>query len=95
MWKLYRDKGTGKFLCSNGEWTSDMSLACNFLDNEQDEQEQLLDKARGAREVEWLYAFDVARATKYDFTVEIPSLVHPLGPRAESPASDHRASASA
>lgn len=70
--KLFRDTGTGKFLCTNAEWTSDMTLACDFLNND---QAQLRKGAHGARAVEWLYAFDYSHTTRYDFTVEILPLV--------------------
>jgi hypothetical protein len=69
MRKLFRDKGTGEFLCANGEWTPDMKLACDFLHNDQVE---LAQRARGLREVEWLYAFGDGHTTTRDFTVEIP-----------------------
>ena len=69
MRKLFRDRSTGEFLRSDGEWTRDLNLACNFHRNDQAE---LQDRARGLRNVEWLYSFDdhITNA-KYDFTIEI------------------------
>ena len=72
MPKLFRDKQTGEFLRANGEWTHDIKLAWNFLNREQVE---LTQKARGLRDVEWLYTFVQGETTHYDFTIDIPPLV--------------------
>ena len=78
MRKLFRDKATGKFLCSNGKWTSDMALAFDFLSTYQPE---LPCRARGEKDVEWLYSYDPAHSTVYDFTKRIDPLVHKLRKR--------------
>ena len=72
MRKLYRDKGTGEFLCTNGDWTRDPKLACDFMVNGTSE---LHLKARGNRVVEWLYAFD---DLQWDFTIELSPLLVPV-----------------
>jgi hypothetical protein len=76
--KLFRDKGTGKFLRLNGKWTPDMVLAFDFLSTYQPE---LPYRARGQKDVEWLYSFDLAHSTVYDFTKSIDSLVRKLRKR--------------
>ena len=73
--KLFRDKTTGEFLCSNGHWTHDMKLACDFMP---DEQVALRQGVRGLRKMEWVYCFGQAHATPYDFTIELPPVVSGL-----------------
>jgi hypothetical protein len=75
MRKLFRDTGTREFLRFNGEWTADMKLACDFLNND---QLALRQGARGLRKVEWLYTFGDTHTTLNDFTIEITSLVRGL-----------------
>ena len=66
MRKLFRDKGSGEFLRSNGEWTPNMKLACDFLNKE---YEELRHRVRGLKEVEWLYSLEDA---EHDFTIPLP-----------------------
>ena len=69
MRKLFRDKGTGEFLCTNGEWTLDPKLGFNFFGNGHTVFQWA---ARGTRNVEWFYSFD---DSQYDFTIDLPALI--------------------
>ena len=60
MRKLFRDKGTGEFLCTNGEWTLDPKLGFNFFGN-------------GHTVFQW--AAREARNVEYDFTIDLPALI--------------------
>ena len=67
MRKLFRDKSTGEFLRSNGEWTQQDRLACDFF---KEHEIGLEVRARGQRAVEWRYVFD-ARHKECDFSLEV------------------------
>jgi hypothetical protein len=75
--KLFRDKTTGAFLTGSGEWTLDPELALDFIGNSSTDIHW---RARGLRDVEWLYLFENPR---YDFTIQISPLVP--GMRTPSP----------
>jgi hypothetical protein len=67
--KLFRDKVSGEFLCEDGKWTLDRKVAFDFMGHRTSDMHW---KARGMREVEWLYTLDDSRQ---DFTIAIPSRV--------------------
>ena len=68
MRKLFRDKSTGEFLRSNGEWTQQDRLACDFL---KEHEIGLEVRARGQRDVEWRYVFDDPDVKERDFSLEV------------------------
>jgi hypothetical protein len=68
MRKLFRDKNTGEFLRSNGRWTAQDNLACDFFEAHEIGLEV---KARGQWEVEWRYVFDDPITKEWDFSLEV------------------------
>ena len=67
MRKLFRDKNTGDFLRSDGTWTAEDKLACDFFEAHEIGLEL---RARGQREVEWRYVFDGPITKEGDFSLE-------------------------
>lgn len=68
MRKLFRDKSTGELLRSNGEWTEQDNLACDFF---KEHEIGLEVRARGQRAVEWRYVFDEPGMKECDFSLEV------------------------
>ena len=66
MRKLFRDKKTGEFLCSNGQWTTQDNLACDFFEQHEIGLEV---RATGQRKVEWRYVFDDPHTKVCDFSL--------------------------